>query len=261
MNILICLKLTSQMQFSDTLAENAQRLSGGKYAINPADLYALELALRIKEQSRRAMVTVVTMAPDSAEYYLREALAMGADRVVLISDRRIAGSDTLATSTVLAAAIRRLPPQDLILCGNKSIDSETGHIGPQLSTLLALPLAVNVVSFSLAEDGVRVQCAGDSGQAVYAGTLPCILTICNGWEMVRQPTILGLRRSRSAPLLRFDLDYLGLDAGQVGLVGSPTQTLRVEALSFRTPNGRRVSGAEAGAAELFSLITGKGGAS
>ena len=104
MNILVCLKLTAQARFSDSLRDGGERLDGGQVGINPADLYALELALRAKEKTPGAMVTVVAMAPDAAEHYLRDALAMGADRAVLVSDRRIAGSDTLVTARILAAA-------------------------------------------------------------------------------------------------------------------------------------------------------------
>ena len=110
---------------------------------------------------------------------------MGADKAVLISDRRIAGSDTLVTASILAAAIAKLPPQDLILCGKKSIDSETGHVGPQLSVLLSRPIATNVLSFTLVDNRVEFLRAGDRGQRVYAGSLPCILTVCKGNEMVR----------------------------------------------------------------------------
>ena len=136
MNILVCLKIVSQATFTDSLTDNDDRLSGGKLGINPADAYALELALRIKDNAPETMVTVVTMAPSYAENALRDAIAAGADRAVLICDSALAGSDTLVTANILAAAINRLGGFDLVLCGRKAIDSETGHIAPQLSERL-----------------------------------------------------------------------------------------------------------------------------
>ncbi|MBR6353150.1 MAG: electron transfer flavoprotein subunit beta/FixA family protein [Oscillospiraceae bacterium] len=254
MNILVCLKLTAQARFSDSLRDGGERLDGGQVGINPADLYALELALRAKEKTPGAMVTVVAMAPDAAEHYLRDALAMGADRAVLVSDRRIAGSDTLVTARILAAAVRRLPAPDLILCGKKSIDSETGHVGPQLSVLLSLPLATNVLSFELTEERVELLRAGDRGQRLYTGPLPCVLTVCNGNEMVRQPSILGLRRARSAEITRLSLDDLGVAPEEAGLDGSPTRTVLMEKLRFRSVCGRRVADPYLGAQELAALL-------
>ena len=256
MNLLVCMKLTAQSSFSDSLRGGGDRLDSGQIGINPADLYALELALRTKDQNTGAMVTVVAMAPDTAEYYLREALAMGADKAVLISDRRIAGSDTLVTASVLAAAIRKLPPQDLILCGKRSIDSETGHVGPQLSVLLSLPIATNVLSFSLSVSNVELLRAGDRGQRSYTGSLPCILTVCNGNEMVRRPGIMGLRRSRNAEITRMTLDDLALSPEQAGLDGSITRTAKMEKLSFHSVGGRRITDAQGGAEELASLLRG-----
>ena len=125
MNILVCLKIVSQATFTDSLTDNDDRLSGGKLGINPADAYALELALRIKDNAPETMVTVVTMAPSYAENALRDAIAAGADRAVLICDSALAGSDTLVTANILAAAINRLGGFDLVLCGRKAIDSET----------------------------------------------------------------------------------------------------------------------------------------
>lgn len=254
MNILVCLKIVSQAQFSDTLSANDDRLSGGQLGINPADMYALELALRAKDKVPGTVVTVITMAPGCAEHSLRTAIAAGADRAVLISDSRAAGSDTLVTARVLAAAIRKLPPQQLILCGRKAIDSETGHIGPQLAELLDIPLATGVLSFSLSNGQVGFVCARDGFTAEYSGALPAVLTVCNGTDMVRSPTILGLRRSKNADILRFDLDSLGISPDMAGAGGSPTRTVNIEETSFKRGGGCRISGASEGTAKLLEML-------
>lgn len=233
MNILVLLKIVSQAQFADTLADGGDRLTSGQLVINPADLYALELALRVKETVPGTVVTVLTMAPPSCQQELRQALAMGADGAVLLADQRLAGSDTLATAKALAAAIRTLPPQELILCGKKAIDSETGHIGPQLSTLLGYPLAANVVRFSAAGNTVQLHCLRDRALCEYAGDLPALLTVCTGTDMVRSPTILGLRRSRQAEIRQLTLEDLELSAEETGTSGSLTRVVRIAAAEFR----------------------------
>lgn len=255
MNILVCLKLVSSAQFSDTLNDSADRLSGGQLDFNPADRYALELALRLKDKDPKAMVTAVTMAPAYAEHYLRTALAAGADRAVLISDERAAGSDTVVTSGILAAAIKKLPEQDLILCGSKTIDSETGHIGPQLAELLKLPLAVNVLSFYVNGERLDFVCARDGFTAGYSGRLPAVLTVCNGTDMVRSPTIMGIRRSKNAEVLRFDLDALDFPPDEAGLSGSPTKTVKALSVDFRRGRRELCGDLDEGTARLLELLT------
>ncbi len=258
MNILVCIKIVSQATFSDSLSEKDERLDSSRLGINPADAYALELALRIKDREKGTMVTVLTMAPSYVEKSLRDAIAAGADDAVIISDSRAAGSDTLATSKIIAAAIKTLPPFDLILCGKKAIDSETGHIGPQLHALLGLPLLTNVTSFKLEEGTVSAECARDGVSAEYTGKLPAILTICNGTDMVRSPTIMGIRRSKKTEIKMLTLSELDVDLGAVGLEGSPTRTVSVETISFRRGKKNMCSDVEEGSRHLAELLKGGG---
>lgn len=254
MNILVCMKIVSRSTFSDSISDTDERLSGGNLGINPADMYALELALRIKDRNPAAMVTVVTMAPLYAEKALRDCLAMGADNAVLISDERAAGSDTLATAKILSAAIRKMPKQDLILCGKKAIDSETGHIGPQLSVMLDMPVLTGVLSFSAeggktsavcVRDGVTMSCNTDSH---------ALLTVVNGTDMVRRPTIKGLRNSKTKEIKCFSLDDLRVDPRCVGFYGSPTRTVSIENISFKRGKQKTVTDAGEGAGELLKLL-------
>ena len=258
MNILVCVKIVSQASFADSLAEKDDRLSGGSLSINPADAYALELALRIKDKEQGTMVTALTMAPSYVEKSLRDAIAAGADDAVIISDSRAAGSDTLATSKIIAAAIKKLPKQDLILCGKKAIDSETGHIGPQLKALLELPLLTNVTGFAVDGEKLSVTTARDGVVAEYSGVLPAILTVCNGTDMVRSPTIMGIRRSKKAEIKQFTLADLDVDIDEVGLEGSPTRTVSVETISFRRGKKNLCSDAALGSQHLAELLKGGG---
>jgi len=258
MNILVCVKIVSQATFSDSLSEKDERLDSSRLGINPADAYALELALRIKDKEKGTMVTVLTMAPSYVEKSLRDAIAAGADDAVIISDSRAAGSDTLATSKIIAAAIKNLPQFDLILCGKKAIDSETGHIGPQLKALLGLPLLTNVTAFSVNGDSITAACTRDGVSAEYTGTLPAILTVCNGTDMVRSPTIMGIRRSKNAQIKLLTLSELDVDTDEVGLEGSPTRTVSVETISFRRGRKNLCSDIEEGSRKLMELLRGGG---
>jgi electron transfer flavoprotein alpha/beta subunit len=130
--------------------------------INPEDKNAIEEALRIKESNDDVEVTVLSMGPPQAERALREALAMGADRAILLSDRAFAGADTLATSYMLSMAIKKIKKFDLILCGRQAIDGDTGQVGPQLADGLALPQAAYAVEINIQENLVTVMCNFDS---------------------------------------------------------------------------------------------------
>lgn len=260
MNILVLLKLVSIQRFADTLGEPGERLTSGDPEWNPPDIYALELALRIKDAEPETVVTAITMAPRSYDRELRYTVAMGADKSILIADRRLAGSDTLATAHTLAAAIQKLPQQDLILCGKKSMDSETGHIGPQVAALLDLPLAVNVTDFSV-QDGLAVKCLREGSVRTIRGRFPSLLTVCPGSETVRRPTLEGIRRSRGTEIRIMDLHNLGVPESEVGIMGSATRVVSVQNIEFGKKHGTVVKNADEGVALIAAALRKYGSAS
>ncbi len=249
MNIIVCLKMVSRSTYSDLFPESASsdRLSGGQLELNPADAYALELALRIKDKAPGTHITVITMAPKQGEQILRTALAMGADEAVHVSDRAYAGSDTVASAAVLAGAIRTLGHTDLILCGKKAIDSETGHIGPQLGQALGIPCIGNVLSFSADDGAVRALRAQADGTAEYRCPYPALLTVINGTSMVRVPTIFGLRRAKNAGIRVVSSDT-------VPAAKSGTETVSVNELSFAHRHGVRETDIARGTEGLVGLL-------
>lgn len=258
MNILVCLKMVSQSTYTDAIGnnKNADRLSDGQLVINPADAYALELALRMKDKDKTIKITAIMMAPQYAEHILRTALSMGADQAVHVSDQLFAGADTIATAETLARAITLLPSQDLILCGNKAIDSETGHIGPQLAVLLSLPAITNVIDMDRDGDTLLLQRSQEDGIAIYCGRLPLLLTVVNGSRMVRSPTILGMRRSKNAPIRLIDGAALGLSEEFAGQKASGTETIQVKQLQFPHRHGQRLEDPVLGAEALALLLRG-----
>lgn len=257
MEILVCVKLVSESLYTDSLQDASKdRLATGRLVMNPVDEYALELALRLRAARPGSRLTLLTLAPQSAEHMLRTGLAMGADEAVHVCDPCFAGSDTLATAAVLAAGIRAISFRGLIICGQKSIDSETGHIGPQLSVFLQLPALTNVLSFQADADGIVAEQLRDGGTVTVHSPDEAVLTVCRGTQMVRRPTITGLRTAAGKPYRLLKGPDLDIPPESTGAAGSPTRVVRVEQILHRKRSGSVLHDAEAGTAFLLQLIRG-----
>ncbi len=225
MRIVVCVK---QVPESEQVRIDPERKTlvreGVPMVINPLDEHALALALDLREAAG-AEVVAVSMGPPSAEQVLRHAVAVGADRAVLVCDRALAGSDTLATSRALAAAIEKLGGADLVLCGNHSTDGETGHVGPQIAELLGWPQVTSASAVRLAEDGLQVERTCEGWVERVAVPLPAVVAVLESVAEKRRAGLRALRRARTAEIEVWGIDELGLAAEQVGLAGSPTQPL------------------------------------
>lgn len=252
MHIVVCVKIVSQAHMTDSLSDNTQRLLAGQLVINPADEYALELALRLKDKDPSVRITVLSLSPEVGEHALRYTLAMGADAAVLVCDKRFAGSDTFITSAALASATQKLPRVDLLLCGQKSIDSETGHIGSQLSARLGIPYVSNALTLDTSPRGIALERLQDNGMAALTCRLPLAVSLCKGTQMVRIPGISGQRKARQAEIRRFDHNGLGL-APEICGSNSPTSVVKMEKVNHPPRNGIALPGGAA----LFKLLGGE----
>ena len=196
--------------------------------INPLDLYALETALQIKE-NHGGRITVLSMGPKLAEKALREALALGCDQAVLLSDRKFAGSDTWATSYIISQAIQKLSPYDLIICGERATDGDTGQVGPGIASFLDLPLVTYVdrlIGFN--DSGLRVRRMVETGTEILWSSMPALITVVKDIARPRFPTLKGKLGAKNADVILWDTDDLGLDADSLGLRGSPTRVVKIE---------------------------------
>ena len=202
--------------------------------INPLDRHAIEQAVSLKAQCG-GTVSVVTMAPPDAQDQLAEALAMGCDRAYLLSDVAFAGADTLATARTLAAAVRKIGGFDLVFCGAHSADGSTSQVGSQLAELLAIPDLTHAVSVELRHGELAACCQRDDGSVRYECDLPALVTFDREANVPRLPTMTGIMKAAQAGVQRWTAADLGVDAGEVGLKGSPTQMLNV----FTPPVGRK----------------------
>jgi len=209
--------------------------------INPLDKHALEAALEIKD-TQSAEVVLLSMAPDSSLPVLREALALGADRAVLLSDRGFAGSDTLATSRILAEAIRRLAPFDLIFCGNFTLDGSTAQVPSQIGELLGIPNIMHVSHLEFGDSGRLVVTQKiEHGYVKLAAEPPVLLSFTKEANTPRYRTFLEIMAAETREIAIWTNADLNLDEALIGLKGSPTQMADL-LLRPKTRQGLRLTG-------------------
>jgi electron transfer flavoprotein beta subunit len=206
--------------------------SGVESISNPFDIVALEAAVQLKERNG-GRVTVISMGPPQAESCLREALSMGADEVVLLSDRAFAGADTLATSYTLAKAIEqvdRQTPVDLIVCGKQAIDGDTAQTGPGIATRLdctQFTYVVEVQHLDEAKGEIQVRRKVEGGFEVTRGPLPALLTVELEAAQPRRAPLPLLIHSLRAKVTVWDAKSIEADPAMIGLKGSPTWVKRI----------------------------------
>jgi electron transfer flavoprotein beta subunit len=248
---------------------------------NPEDLNALEMALQVKEQYG-GQVTVLTMGPSRAAEVLREALFRGADRAVLLTDRKFAGSDTLATSYALKCAVEKIGGYDLVFCGRQAIDGDTAQVGPQIAEKLSLPQITYAGSIESLEDGeIVAERFFPLGTETVKCTLPCLLTVVGSANHPRPPSasrtiaykLAAIPQEYSTLLEKWpefeteealdsylterDLKItvwsgadIDVDYSRVGLGASPTKVSKVTHVVLGTSESKDVDGTQEGISSL-----------
>ncbi len=237
MNIIVLIKQvpnTTEVKI-DPKTGNLIR-EGVEAIINPEDTHALEAGLSLRERYG-GLVTAITMGPPQAIDALTEALGMGVDKAILLTDKAFAGADTWATSTVLGRAISALRSYDIIICGRQAIDGDTAQIGPQVAEYLNIPQATYVFDIEGIEDGyLTVKRRIEEGYQRVRIPLPCLITVVSALNKPRFANVgllLNACRERS-PIQVLNAADLGLKVMEVGLTGSLTQVIR----TF-SPKGKR----------------------
>jgi electron transfer flavoprotein alpha/beta subunit len=203
--------------------------------VNPFDMHAIEAAIQVREKLG-GKVTVITMGPPQADAALREAVAMGADEGVLISDKAFAGSDTWATSYTLSKAIGKLG-FDIIFCGKQAIDGDTAQVGPEIAEFLDIPHIAFVKHVDeITEKSVRVHRLMDDGYDVVEASVPVLLTVVREINVPRLPSLKGKMAAKKAVIGKLDFAAIDAEEAMVGLKGSPTQVRKIFA---PPPRGNR----------------------
>jgi len=239
---------------------------------NPEDLNALEMALEIKERTG-GTVTVITMGPPKAANILRDCLFRGADKVILLTDRKFAGADTLATSYVLQCAIRKLGRFDIVLCGRQAIDGDTAQVGPQTAEKLGIPqITYAETVIEITSTHITAERALDSGSEIVRCKLPVLLTVVGS---ANTPRPASVRRQMERKLAAVPSEYaairtrwpdfesdealdayltardlkipvwtaedLGATEGSIGLAGSPTQVHKINFVVLESTENKTIS--------------------
>lgn len=235
MNIIVCIKQvpgSSEVQIDPVTGVLVR--DGSNTKMNPYDLYALEVALRLKEQYGGTVKTI-SMGPPPALQVLKESLWMGCDDAILISDHKFGGADVVATAYTLSQGIKRFGEYDLIICGKQTTDGDTAQVGPEIAEYLQIP-HVAYVEKVLASDEQAITVRAIMDQAIETSkiTFPCLLTIEKGFVTPRLPSYRRGRAlsDKTIPIITFK-DVDDQDENNYGLKGSPTQVERMFAPTKR----------------------------
>jgi len=199
---------------------------GVESIINPFDMYALEEGIRLKEKTN-GKVTAVTMGPPQAEQALRQALALGVDDGILISDRAFAGSDTWATSYALSAAIKKIGPYDLIICGKQAMDGDTAQVGPGIAVHLDIPYVAWIRKIEeIKHDRIKVERLMEDGYDILEMSLPALITVVKEINTPRMESLKNKMRAKKAVITTWSAADIGANPDYCGLKGSPTTVVR-----------------------------------
>ena len=256
MRIIVCVKQVPDTQKVQVDPVTGVLIRNGiDTKMNPYDLYALETALRIKEKTN-AEIHVITMGPDAAKAVLYESMALGADEAWLMSDRRFAGADVLATSFTLAQGIKTIGNFDLILCGKQTTDGDTAQVGPAIGEVLDIPHVSWVRKLIDADEkGIIVQQEMMDSVADVRLNYPCLLTVEKGIFEPGLPSYLKLKDARKKEVHCMNLDKCECkDTKRYGLSGSPTQVEKIFEPTYNLESVRLEGTTEENAQALFNKL-------
>ena len=223
MKIIVCIK-----QVPDTTdvkinpQTNTLIRDGVRSIVNPFDMYAIEEALRIRE-NLGGHVIAITMGPPQAKIVLEEAIAMGADDAILLSHRDFAGSDTLATSYALTQAIKKIGKFDLIICGKQATDGDTAQVGPGIASQLSIAQITHIRKITeISKKNITCERMTESGHDIITAKLPCLITVLKDINKPRYSTFLGKVKAKRMKLSTKGPKDISCEIERIGLEGSPT---------------------------------------
>jgi len=229
MNIIVCIKqVPGSNKVEVDPVTGVLKRDGVESKMNPYDLYALETALRLKE-TYGGTVKVISMGPPQAMQIIREAYAMGADEGILLSDRKFAGADVLATSYTLSQGVMEAGEFDLILCGKQTTDGDTAQVGPEMAEYLKIPNVSNVKRIvSVEDDAITVEMDMANTVEIARVKFPCLLSVEKDIFMPRLPSYVKMRATKDKEIKVIGFSSLrDQDEMKYGLNGSPTQVQRI----------------------------------
>ncbi len=263
MKYIVCVKQVPDTQGKVAVKEDGTMdRSKMETIINPDDLNAVEAALSLKDQNPEAQVVVISMGPPPAARMLHELLAMGADEAVLVSGREFGGSDTFATSQILAGAISHIgiEPEDVIFCGRQAIDGDTAQVGPQIAEKLGIPQVSYAADIKQNKDKLTVKRILEDGYMNIEVSTPCLITCIGELNKPRYMTVRGVLEFDKKPYSVLDFEALKdeplIELDTIGLKGSPTNVYK----SFSPPQkgaGKMIDATQKGIEGMVAELSAK----
>ena len=224
MNIIVCIKQVPDTADIKWTKNNTLQREGMDSVINPYDEYAIETALRIKDNYEGTFVRVISMGPKQAEASLREAVAYGCDEAAIICDKKFAAADTIATSTTIAEAVKKNSPDfDLVICGQFATDGDTAQTGPMIAEKLGIPQITYVRKIvEISDNEILAEKETDYGIETIKAKLPALICVQKCDYELRQAKINGYINAQEKEIQNIGLTDIEVDENKVGLKGSPT---------------------------------------
>ena len=257
MNVLVCVKqVPGSSNVEVDPVTGVLKRDGVESKMNPYDLYAIETALSLKEK-HGGRVDAITMGPPQAKSVIMEAICMGADGGAILSDRKFAGADVLATAYTISQGIRKMGEYDIIFCGKQTTDGDTAQVGAEVSEFLGLPNVSNVLSVESVEDGkVTLTASLDEKIITMSVKTPCLISVDGDINSPRLPSYKRKKTVSEDMVKMFTFaDFLDQNANHYGLNGSATQVERIFPPEKNTEKRSFEGGAKEQAESLFALIS------
>ncbi len=252
MKIVVCIKQVPATNEAKIDPETKRIIREGLNSIlNPFDTYAIEEGVRIREKFGGEVIAI-SMGPEKAIEVLREALSLGVDKAILLSDKEFAGSDTWATSYALAKAIEKIGDVDLVICGKQAIDGDTAQVGPGIAAHLGWVQATYVMKVEDIQDGsIKVRRMREDGYDICEMNFPAVITVLKDINTPRIPSLKRRLAARQAQIPVWKPADIGADTDKIGLDGSPTRVVKTAPPPAKKNVAKRIEGTPKECAEAL----------
>ncbi|MCK5768455.1 MAG: electron transfer flavoprotein subunit beta/FixA family protein [Candidatus Atribacteria bacterium] len=243
MKIVVCIKQVPATNDAKIDPETKRIIRKGiKSILNPFDTYAVEEGVQLRNKFGGEAIAL-SMGPPKAEESLREAISVGIDRAILLSDRAFGGSDTWATSYILAKAIEKIGNVDLVICGKQAMDGDTAQVGPGIAAHLDWLQATYVMAVEeISSSSIRVKRMHEDGFDICEMSFPVVITVVKDINIPRVPSLKGRLASRKCEIPVWKPDDISADTSKIGLDGSPTRVVKIQPPPPRHTNTKKIEG-------------------